>query len=229
MIIMHLFDNMKSKKNKKLYDTTVQLIEQKNISNLRKRLKILVVDDEDDAIYEVLKERQYEVYYKNDMTYAIETEPFDLILMDVRGIAKRLKSSMEGFALACEVKSKYPLKKVCCYSASVHKEITELLADNRIDAYFMKDLDVDKICNKIDNLIQDYVDIDKQWEVLRSILIDNQINENDIQQIKTAYSEMFKKNDFSKLNEIIAGTMKNATVLLNITASILNLIKVLAV
>ena len=147
---MCLFGKMKSKKE---YAKALEMLEKNNISNIRKRIKILVVDDETDDIYQVLKERQYEVYYKNDMNYAVEAEPFEIVVMDIKGVAKRLQSNMEGFALACEVKHKYPLKRVCCYSGSIHKEISEKLTDNKIDAFFSKDMEMDKICDKIDKLI----------------------------------------------------------------------------
>lgn len=123
---------------KKKYINALELIERKKLSNIRKRIKILVVDDESDDIYNILKERQYDVYYKNDMNYAVEAEPFEIIVMDIKGVAKRLQSSMEGFSLACEVKHKYPLKRVCCYSGSIHAEISEQLADKKTDAFFQK-------------------------------------------------------------------------------------------
>lgn len=122
-------------RNRNLYSSALEMIEGSNISSLRKKTKILLVDDESDDIYQVLKERQYDVYYKNDMTYAIEAEPFEIVIMDIRGVAQRLQSSMEGFTLACDVKKKYPLKKVCCYSGTTNAEITNQLTDKKIDSF----------------------------------------------------------------------------------------------
>lgn len=219
----------KANRNKGKYDSVIELLEKNNIASLRKNIKILVVDDEDDDIYQVLKERQYDVYYKNDMTYSIEAEPFDVMMIDIRGVAKRIRSSMEGFALACEIKNKYPLKRVCCYSGSVHSEISEQLADKKIDAFFIKDMDLDKICDKIDNLILDYVNVDKQWEVLRDEMIKNRVSESDIQKIRKIYFSSFSTGNFVELNDIVMSTVKNSTVMLNITSSIITLIKALAV
>lgn len=200
-----------------------------NISSLRKKTKILLVDDESDDIYQVLKERQYDVYYKNDMTYAIEAEPFEIVIMDIRGVAQRLQSSMEGFTLACDVKKKYPLKKVCCYSGTTNAEITNQLTDKKIDSFFVKDVDIDKICQKIDQLILDYADYNKQWDILYKEFLSNKISEKDIEKIKQAYFDGFEQGNLIPLNEIIIGTIKNSTVMLNMTSSILTLIKVLAV
>ena len=229
MIMLVFLKRIKKQQDKKVYSAAVELLERNNIASLRKKTKILIVDDEDDEIYEVLKERQYDAYYKSDMTYPIEAEPFDIIMMDIRGVAKRLRSNMEGFALACEIKNKYPLKRVCCYSGSVHHEISEQLAERKIDAFFVKDMDIDKVCDKIDRLIVEYVDIEKQWDVLREEMGKNRVSDEDIQKIKSAYFASFKNGDFIHLNEIVMGTLKNSSTMLNITSSILTLIKVLAV
>ena len=226
---MCIYKSRKKEKSSLKYASALKLIENNNISTLKKNIKILVVDDESDDIYQVLKERQYDVYYKSDMTYSVEAEPFEIIIMDIRGVAKRLHSSMEGFSLACEVKNRYPLKRVCCYSGSIHPEISEKLADNKIDAFFLKDLDMDKMCNKIDKLIIEYVDYHKQWEILRNQLVKSGINEHDINIIKEAYEDGFSNGNIKNLNNVVADTLKNGSTLLNITSSIISLMKVLAV
>ena len=163
------------------------------------------------------------------MNYAVEAEPFEIVVMDIKGVAKRLQSNMEGFALACEVKHKYPLKRVCCYSGSIHKEISEKLTDNKIDAFFSKDMEMDKICDKIDKLILEYADYKQQWEILRKQLVEHNMSEEDIKKIQGAYEDGFKKGDILQLNNVIMETIKNGTMMLNITSSIITLIKVLVV
>lgn len=208
------------------YNNIIKTVEDSKISNIRKNIKVLIVDDEDDEIYKVLKERQYEIYYKNDITYAIEAEPFDIILLDIKGVAKRLRSSMEGFAIACEIKQRYPYKKVCCYSGSVYKEISEEIS--RIDAFIVKDMDIDKIANKIDTLMLEYINLDSKWEIFRKELKNNNIPEKDIQQIKKVYYDGFKKNDFSNLQEIIGKTIKNGSLMIDLMSEIVKLIGVLS-
>lgn len=218
----------KTKTNKK-YINALELIEKNNLSNIRKRIKILVVDDESEDIYNTLKERQYDVYYKNDMNYAVEAEPFEIIIMDIKGVAKRLQSSMEGFSLAGEVKQKYPLKRVCCYSGSIHAEISEQLADKKIDAFFPKDMEMDKICEKIDRLILDYVDYKKQWEIIRKQLLDCNTSDEDIEMIHEAYTEGFENGNISLLSNTLIEKLKNGATMLNICSAVINLIKVLVV
>lgn len=217
------------KNKKKRSANALELLEKNNLSNIRKRIKILVVDDESDDIYDILQERQYDVYYKDDMNYAVEAEPFEIVLMDIKGVASRRQSSMEGFSLACEVKRKYPLKRVCCYTGSVHEEISEQLADKKIDAFFLKDMEMDKVCEKIDRLILDYVDYKQQWEIIRKQLIECKTDEQDIKHIQAAYEEGFTNGNFSQMNSVFMETIKNGTTMLNIFSAVINLIKVLVV
>lgn len=90
-------------------------------------------------------------------------------------------------------------------------------------------MDLDKICDKIDNMILDYVNIEKQWEVLRDEMVKNRVSESDIQKIRKIYFNSFSSGNFIELNDIIMSALKNSTVMLNITSSIITLIKVLAV
>ena len=73
---------------------------------------------EDIDIYKTLESRKYDVYYKKDMSYAIEAEPFDIVIMDIKGVGSSRQSKSGGLSLACEVKGRYPLKKVGCCSVS---------------------------------------------------------------------------------------------------------------
>ena len=93
----------------------------------------------------------------------------------------------------------------------------------------IQDIDIDKMCEKIDNLIMEYADVEKQWEVLREEMVKNKISEEDIRRIREAYFEGFKKGNFAELNIVTMETIKNASTMLNIVNSILTLIKVLAV
>lgn len=218
--------NILGKKDKKLH-AALELMENKNITSLRKKIKILVVDDESDDIYKILGERKYNVYYKSDMNYSIEAEPFEIVIMDIKGVAKRIQSSMEGFALACEIKNKYPLKRVCCYSGSTaNSAIAEKLADKKIDAFLVKDMEMDKLCEKIDVLIQDYADYKKQWEILREQLKAFGVEDKDIDSIRNAYYKGFEKGDLGSLNTTIVDILKNGTKVLEITSAIISLMKV---
>lgn len=209
------------------YERTIKLINDTNITNIRSKVKILMVDDEEFGALNPLIQRKYDIYYKKDMSYAIEAEPFDIVILDIKGIASSLGSNMEGFSLAKEVKKAYPNKKVLCYSSSVKKEIApELLL---IDGFILKDTEIDQLANKLDELIKEYISIDYQWSVLKKRLQDNKIEESDIEEIHKEFIASFRDNRFSSLDNILIDKLENIQLLLNILQSIYNFINLLAI
>ena len=88
---------------------------------------------------------------------------------------------------------------------------------------------MDKICEKIDRLILDYVDYKKQWEIIRKQLVDCNTSEEDIKIIQEAYDEGFENGNISLLNNTIIEKLKNGTTMINICSAVINLIKVLVV
>lgn len=201
------------------------------IEKIKQNIKILMVDDEKPAIFEYLDARKYNIYYKSDMTYPIEAEPFDIILLDIKGVASERGSSMEGFALAAEIKKEYPLKKVLVYSgSSFHKEVTN--RKDEVDGIIPRDEDPDRFCDVIDKNINNYTDYEKQWDIIRQVLKENKLSEKQIDGMRKKYIKIFEKNDtrgtlaFDKeLNTYV----KDATTVLNIISSVITLMKVLIV
>lgn len=212
---------------KEIYKAKMNLIDKSNITNLRERVNILIVDDEDDNVVQALLVRKYNVFYKADMSYAIEAEPFDIIFLDIKGVAKRLQSNMEGFQLAKEIKLKYPLKQVYCYSGTIQPAISEELAQKRIDGFIKKDTEVDKWGEKLDQIIRDYVDADKQWEIIRKELLKNSASENEIKIIRDVFYDSIKKGAFPELYSTVMGIVKNTTAVLGLLNGILGLMKIL--
>lgn len=214
---------------KKKYNTAINLIDSKNIAVLKERVRILFIDDEDADIVETLKDRNYNVYYKNDINYTIEAEPFDVIFLDIRGVAKKLHSSMEGFQMAKEIKKQYPMKIVYCFSSTTNVAITQELSQNLIDGFIMKDQDIDKWCEKLDNIIKDYFDRDKIWQSLERELRRQEISQQDIKGIQTAYYNSFKTKNFGKLYEKVMGIAQDATVVTNLLLNMVEIIKLFIV
>lgn len=210
---------------RKIYDTTIRLVDANNIIKLRKKTKIIIVDDDELDIVENLVQRGYDIYYKRDMNYSLEAEPFDIIIMDIQGIAKNLGSNMEGFALASDIKKRYPNKEVYCFSSTVKTEIASNL--HKIDGFIPKDYDIDKWGEQLDNIIRDYVDVNKQWKRLEEQLYSHSIDEKTVQTIKKVYLESFKNKKFDKIDSVLMGMIEDTNLTLSILQSIFAIIKIL--
>lgn len=194
------------RKKKSSYKSAMNLIYDTQIHTLRDRTKILIVDDEKFDVVDMLKERKYDIYYKKDITYAIEAEPFDIIIIDIIGIGCALGSNMGGFAVAMEIKKRYPVKQVFCYSGStVKSEVTEKLC--MIDGYILKDTDIDQWCDKLDAIIKKYCSKEYQIGVLKSQLKQCNLGDAEINSVISEYENGLEEKNFSGVIEVLTQTV----------------------
>lgn len=216
--------NLFSKSKQKKYENTMKILKEKSIDQLRDRIKILLVDDERYDIIEILRNRGYRIYYKEDITYTIETEPFDLILLDINGIADKFASTKQGFGFALEVKKIYPQKIVVSFSGVSDPKINEQL--DKIDGYIAKDTDVDMWCIRLDNLIKRYCDPEYQWNAICSKLKDSGVSKEVIEELKTVYMESLDSNSFDNIKNAFIENVNDSKLIFDVLGSVIALVKV---
>lgn len=213
-----------TKKTTKQYEQTIKKIKEKSITQLRKKVKILMVDDEEYDIVELLKNRGYEVYYKEDISYVLEVEPFDIIVLDIKNVAKRFGSVHEGFGFAKEVKMVYPQKLVLCYSGTSDININEQL--DKIDGFVKKDTDVDIWSQKLDGCITKFSDVNHHWGVIEKQLKEQKIDTESIERLKKLYLKSFETDSFDELKSTIMDNMNNAKLFIEVISSLTSLIQI---
>lgn len=197
LLLEHLF-----RKNEISFSTAMSLVYDTNIHTLRNRIRILIVDDEKFDIVDMLKERKYDIYYKKDITYAIEAEAFDIVIIDIVGIGGALGSNMGGFAIASDIKKRYPAKQVWCYSGStVKSEIAEKI--RQIDGYILKDTGIDQWCEKLDAMIEKYCSKEYQKGVLKEQLKQCGLDDSDINKVISEYENGIEKKNFNSVVELL--------------------------
>lgn len=197
------------------YNAAIKLVYDNNIHTLRSRIKILIVDDEEFDIVQILRERKYDIYYKKDMTYALEAEPFDIIIIDIKGVGSALGGNMGGFAVAEEIKQRYPAKQVICYSASVvMNEVLSKLV--KIDGYISKDTGVDAWCEKLDGIITTYCSRDYQINKLREQLKACNVSEENIANVVKEYNDNLEGKNFTSVINRITSLVDNPKVLFSL-------------
>lgn len=214
-------------KKKQKYESAMNLIYDRNIHTLRSKVKILIVDDDDFDLISILTDRKYDIYYKQDISYAIEAEPFDIIVIDIVGIGKALGSGMEGFAIAKEIKMRYPAKQVWCYSGSIIKpEISEQLTE--IDGYIKKDTDLDRWAEKLDGIIATYCSKAYQAKVLRDQLQKYNVDDKDIDIVMKAYEKGVDGKNFGVVMELLPQLISSGKCVIEIINLIFTFAKLFA-
>lgn len=223
---MIALDNFLKRFKTKKHSKILKSFNNKDIPNLRNKIKILMVDDEDYEIVDLLIARGYHIYYKKDIEYVEETEPFDIIIFDIKGVGKRLGSPMQGFTFAKEVKLIYQHKLVYCYSGTITKNISEQL--NLIDGFIKKDTDIDKWVEKLDSFLQLYADVNYHWNIIKKQLDDLKIDINDISDMEKIYKESYQKDEFDNLKISFMSKIQDIKVYLGVLQSLVTLIKLLS-
>lgn len=201
---MFKFLNFFKKKKEMTYQSAINLVYERNIHTLRRRVKILIVDDENFDLVQILEDAKYDIYYKKDIKYTIEVEAFDIVIIDILGVAPALQSSMEGFAMAEEIKKRYPAKQVWCYSGkTVNPAVASRLKN--IDGYIPKDTDIDQWRDKLDRMIETYCSDDYQIKVLRTQLEKYGVRETDINRVIEEYKKNHEAKNFNSVIDMISG------------------------
>lgn len=212
-------------KKKNEYVKILDSLKENNITELRKKIKILLVDDEEYDIFELLKTRGYQVYYKNDVTYTLETEPFDIVILDIKGVAKNFGSTYEGFGFAKEIKKVYSNKIVICYSGTNDTKIMDQLGE--IDGFIYKDTDIDIWASRLDSLIKDYSSVEYQWKVIEKKLLEKRVDQKEIDELKKYYVQSLETESFNEFKQKFDTVINDIKLYAEILSSIFSLIKIL--
>lgn len=214
------------KDNKEKYNKILKNISKNNIVDLRRKIKILMVDDEEYDIFDMLNTRGYHMYYKSDINYAEEVEPFDIIILDIKGVAQRFGSAYEGFGFAKEVKKLYPHKIVLCYSGTSNNDINGQL--DKIDGYIPKDTDIDQWSARLDAFIKNYSSVDYHWGIIESKLREERYSQNIIDDLKERYIKSFNEDSFDDMKNQFMLKINDSKMCIDIITSLVSLIKLLA-
>lgn len=150
---------------------------------LRKRLRLLVIDDEDVFPITLFREAGYNIErWENVKNYtSLENGDFDIIILDILNVAKDL-SEDDGFGVLESLKRHNPAQIVIAYSAhsfDFSKQKFWELADAKITkpSMFLKIKEI------VDKTITECFTLERYVDVLHKTLINQNLSEKDIAKI----------------------------------------------
>ena len=85
------------------------------------------------------------------------------------------------------------------------------------------------MCDKIDELIKEYVNIDEQWSILSRELRKNGIDSDTIEILKEKYMKSFESGDFSQLLDSAFTTLRTVKSIIELISSVTKLMALRAV
>lgn len=187
----------------------VTALQHSNTSDLRSKVEILIIDDEDLAAEDYLKKNGFRITHKKDIDTIKDVLPYPVILCDIRGVGQNLGSPKEGAFIIKEIKSSYPNKQVIAYTGSSYDPAyNEYL--KMADTVINKGVSIDDWISIIDEQINHAVDATYQWEQLRKYLLESGVSTAYVAKLEDKYVRAIKKKDFKDLVSLANNTNEKA-------------------
>lgn len=190
----------------------------------RKKVPILVIDDNEFEYLDFLKNNRFDLTYFPDIQSIESAKEYEIILCDINGVGKKFESKYEGAHIISEIHKKYPFKTIIAYTGYTH-DPTYNKFFRLADFVFKKDLDGDEWLEHLDNAIDSAVNPQKRWIKLREFLIQNNVSLFEIVKLEDEYvnhildGKSLKKFPSEKLTKEIDQDVR--AVIQSFTASII--------
>ena len=175
-----------------------------NITDIRKKVNMLVIDDNVFIPEKYLVANGYQVNHKEDVDTIKDVEPYDIILCDISGIGKKLGYSNEGASLIREIHKNYPNKRIIAYTSNTF--------DPGLNQYFSlaefvapKDFGIDDWISVLDEQVKQSINPVNQWIKIRNYLLEIGVSTLMIAQIEDKYVTAVNNRDFDKLQKFVEG------------------------
>ena len=200
------------------------------IQDKKKHARIVVIDNEqvDNMVSNLCAAGYGDVTALKNIVSLEEVEKYDLVLIDVKGIGvKFLKgtksASLEGLAMAREIKRQYPSKKVIVFSAMLQEWEDNYIIHDIVDGSFVKDGDISERNKKIDLCIRQLVDPVCLWKKSRLFLLEQGVPIHDVAKLESKIVHaILKKRALPEID--IEKVVGNAVAMVGLIKSISELV-----
>jgi CheY-like chemotaxis protein len=199
------------------------------LSELIKRTRIVVIDDKKTEFpFEPLLQEGYAITHWKDVLDLAKLESgfFDIIVLDINGVGRKLDSEGEGTSVLRHLKERNPSQVIVAYSGQSHDP-------ERIQFFLLADQFVPKPTNMLtwkeilDNLIQEKISVEYYWNVASKILRDAGASDQQMLSLEQALVKAGKSGEPAETSAVIVatlGTLGNVANLATIMAKIISLL-----
>ncbi|MBM4032129.1 MAG: response regulator [Planctomycetes bacterium] len=184
------------------------------VAELRKRTRVLVIDDDENSFpIALLKREGYAIDYwpKVEDLARLERGEYDIIVLDIRGVAEHW-SVDDGLGVLEAIKEANPAQVVVAFSGQsfdLSKNRFWRLADDSLP----KPVDAAKCKRLLDNLMQQKLTIRNYWGTVSGILRNGGVPERKISGIEDKVVRALERKDKKGVTDILSSTVENAEVL----------------
>ena len=152
-----------------------------SLDEIRKRARILVIDDDEKAFpYKLLQKEGYNIHYWKQVEKLkdLESGEYDLIILDIAGVAKAI-STTDGLGVLEHLKKHNPAQLIIAYSGQKY-DLSKSSFWDLADDYLGKPSDLISCKTKIDALLKDHYTPKRYWLEVEKTLQNANISEKEL-------------------------------------------------
>lgn len=192
---------------------------------LRSRVRILVIDDEEDAFpIATLKAEGYNIDYWSDVTRLdqLERGDFHIIVLDIAGIARDIAADDEGLGVLQHLKARNPTQIIVAFSGQafdLSKQVFFKLADDTMP----KPVSALKCKEVLDQLIETRLSVQHMWGTMAAIMRAEGIPERKIAELETGIAVAVSRQGKSNHVEIIERLIERTELATKVASTVSNI------
>jgi len=190
-IVIQNKQNMLGITKKTFQDLRLQL----PLSEIRKRARILVIDDDEQAFPSALLLREgYNVVYwpRVESLRELESGEYDLIVLDINGVASAEISTNDGLGVLDHIKKCNPAQLVIAYSGKQY-DLSQSSFWRIADDFLGKPSSLITCKEKIDALLKTKFTPEHYWDEITKIIIESGVSQRNIRKFESQIVSTIKR------------------------------------
>jgi CheY-like chemotaxis protein len=202
-----------------LFAQSVSQLRRAPFNDLKKRTRILVIDDEECSFpFGLLKKEDYAIDHwpKVRDLQTLEKGVYDIIILDIKGVAEDYDRN-DGLGILEHLKQVNPSQIIVAFSGQsfdLSKNRFWRLADDAL----AKPVDVTTCKRVIDRLIEKKVTFQHYWGGVEDILVREGVPHKDIRKLEGRVSRALKRRDKDAACELLRGALDKAELAIRLVA-----------
>jgi DNA-binding NtrC family response regulator len=202
-----------------LFKKKISSIQLPTVDILRKRTRILVIDDDENSFpFKVMRNEGYAIDYwsKVENLTKLERGEYDIIILDIGGVAKEYTPE-DGLGILEHLKNVNPAQIIVAFSGQTFD-----LSKNRFwriaDDSLSKPVDATKCKRMLDNLIENKMTLSHYWGVIAEILKREQVGDKNITQLEDKLTRALQNKDVDGIYGILRSACDKADLALRLAS-----------
>lgn len=196
-----------------------------SLRELRKQTKIVVIDDDENAFpVKALQEEGYTIEYWPEVRSLdrLEQGDFDIIVLDIAGVAKKFSPEDDGFGVLQHLKANNPSQIIVAFSGQsfdLSKQQFFRLADDTMP----KPVNPLKCKQVLDHLIESRMTVKHLWETVVAVLRTAEVPEKKIKQLEKQIASAISSGGKPDLKAVVSSVVEKGDLAAKVAAVVMKI------